>query len=62
MGQQSSQEKMSKEILFCKKCHVYTLEKTCPKCNEKTISPKPGKYSPIDKYGKYRRIAKSKSI
>jgi H/ACA ribonucleoprotein complex subunit 3 len=53
---------MTKEILFCKKCHIYTLEKICPKCNEKTISPKPGKYSPEDKYGKYRRLAKSKSI
>jgi len=51
---------MSKEILFCKKCHTYTLEKVCPKCNEKTISPKPGKYSPLDKYGKYRRLAKTR--
>lgn len=27
-------------------------------CDKKTISPKPAKYSPEDKYGKYRRIAK----
>ena len=49
---------MSKEILFCKSCHTYTLKESCPKCNKKTVSPKPGKYSPLDPYGKYRRIAK----
>ena len=49
---------MSKEIFYCKTCHIYTLEKDCPKCKGKTISPKPGKYSPEDKYGKYRRLAK----
>ena len=27
-------------------------------CKEKAYSPKPAKYSPEDKYGKYRRIAK----
>ena len=50
-----------KEILYCKECNHFTLQKTCPSCNEKTISPKPGKYSPEDPYGKYRRIAKLKS-
>lgn len=53
---------MSKEILYCKTCNIYTLEKKCSKCNALTISPKPGKYSPIDKYGKYRRLAKLKTI
>jgi rRNA maturation protein Nop10 len=27
-------------------------------CGKKTIAPKPAKYSPEDKYGKYRRMAK----
>lgn len=47
---------MSKEIL---KCCNYTLQKNCPICGKKTYSPKPAKYSPEDKYGKYRRLAKN---
>jgi rRNA maturation protein Nop10 len=27
-------------------------------CGKKTSNPKPAKFSPEDKYGKYRRIAK----
>jgi H/ACA ribonucleoprotein complex subunit 3 len=49
---------MSREILFCKNCDSFTLKSECSKCNKKTVSPKPGKYSPLDPYGKYRRIAK----
>jgi len=49
---------MSKHILFCQKCKIYTLKDLCPECNSKTIEPKPPKYSPEDKYGKYRRTAK----
>jgi H/ACA ribonucleoprotein complex subunit 3 len=48
-----------KKILRCPKCLIYTMEETCSKCKVKTINPKPAKYSPEDKYGKYRRIAKS---
>ena len=44
---------MAKEILKCVKCSVYTLKHI--HCNEKTISIKPAKYSPEDKYGAYRR-------
>lgn len=43
------------EILKCSKCKIYTLQKTCPKCQTKTISPKPAKFSIDDKYGAYRR-------
>ena len=50
---------MSKtEILYCSKCKKFTLQKLCPSCNEKTVTPKPGKYSPEDPYSKYRKIAK----
>ncbi len=45
-----------KKILKCRVCGAYTMKEK--HCNEKTFSPKPGKYSPEDKYGKYRRIAK----
>ncbi|MCX6711916.1 MAG: RNA-protein complex protein Nop10 [Candidatus Woesearchaeota archaeon] len=50
---------MAKEIL---KCCNYTLKDTCSICGKKTISTKPAKYSPEDKYGKYRRIAKKNDL
>ena len=49
---------MKREILVCQKCKEYLLGKTCSHCGEKAVSPKPAKYSPEDKYGHYRRIAK----
>lgn len=45
-------------ILYCKKCHKYTLEECCPKCGEKTTDPRPAKFSIQDKYGHYRRLGK----
>ena len=47
-----------KKILKCFKCSVYTMKEHRTKCNEKTINPRPAKFSPLDKYGKYRRLAK----
>ncbi len=49
---------MQPKIFECKKCEEYTLKKKCPKCGKLTINPKPVKYSAIDKFGKYRRLAK----
>jgi H/ACA ribonucleoprotein complex subunit 3 len=39
----------------CITCNQYTFKETCPKCNKKTVIPVPPKFSPQDKYGKYRR-------
>jgi len=50
------------EILKCKKCQKYTMHVNCPICNQKTLQTKPPKFSPIDKYGKYRREAKKKEL
>ncbi|MBI1971884.1 MAG: nucleolar RNA-binding Nop10p family protein [Candidatus Aenigmarchaeota archaeon] len=36
---------------------LYTLKETCPKCGSKTRSVHPMKFSPEDRYGKYRRAA-----
>ncbi|MBT4174431.1 ribosome biogenesis protein [archaeon] len=44
-------------ILYCKKCKKFTLKQTCS-CGNKTEQPKPAKFSPEDKWGKYRRVAK----
>lgn len=53
---------MSKNILFCKKCYIYTLKKTCPNCDENTISSKPAKFSIDDKYLAYRLKAKKNEL
>ncbi len=42
----------------CPKCGRYTLKDVCPACKVKTISAHPPKFSPEDKYGKYRRMLK----
>jgi len=39
----------------CLSCKIYTFKEFCPRCKEKTVNPEPPKYSPEDKYGKYRR-------
>jgi H/ACA ribonucleoprotein complex subunit 3 len=41
----------------CPSCKIYTFKDTCPKCSERTVSTEPPRYSPEDKYGKYRRLA-----
>ena len=38
------------------------MKKKCSKCNEKTINPRPAKFSPDDPYGDYRRKAKRKQL
>jgi H/ACA ribonucleoprotein complex subunit 3 len=45
-------------LLYCNTCKVYILDKICKTCNEKTISKNPPRYSPQDRYGKYRRKLK----
>ncbi|MFC1691169.1 nucleolar RNA-binding Nop10p family protein [Nanoarchaeota archaeon] len=47
-----------KHILKCPVCGSYTFKDTCVKCKSKTISPRPPKYSPEDKFGAYRRKVK----
>jgi len=42
----------------CIYCKEYTFKEICPKCNRKTINPEPPKFSPQDKYGKWRRKLK----
>jgi len=48
---------MKVQILKCPSCKSYSLSEACS-CGRKRVSPKPAKYSPEDKYGKYRRMAK----
>ena len=46
---------MASSIRRCPKCGEYTLKDTC--CGSKTVTAHPAKYSPDDRYGKYRRIS-----
>ncbi len=49
---------MTAEIFLCSKCERYTMLESCSSCQGKTFSPRPPRYSPLDKWGKWRRIAK----
>ncbi|WP_018154212.1 RNA-protein complex protein Nop10 [Methanothermococcus thermolithotrophicus] len=40
----------------CSKCGKYTLKELC--CGENTVTVKPPRFSPEDRYGRYRRILK----
>ena len=51
-----------KHILKCPNCQKYTIKQKCLDCEKKTISPKPPKFSPTDKYGKYRREEKKEKL
>ncbi|MGQ4890908.1 MAG: RNA-protein complex protein Nop10 [Candidatus Njordarchaeia archaeon] len=43
----------------CPKCNRYTLKSdVCPVCGTPVVSAHPPKFSPIDKYGEYRRRLK----
>jgi len=49
---------MGQRMLRCMDCGAYTLKDVCPKCQGKTATPHPPRFSPEDKYGKYRRQLK----
>ncbi len=42
------------QLRRCTKCDTYTLKTSCPKCNQETKSAHPAKFSPDDKYMRYR--------
>ena len=46
---------MRSQLKKCMKCDRYTLQESCSDCGERTILPLPPRFSPQDKYGKYRR-------
>ena len=47
---------------FCRNCKKYTLKEICANCGSKTANPHPPSFSPLDKYGAYRRIAKKNNL
>jgi H/ACA ribonucleoprotein complex subunit 3 len=47
---------MTEAILrVCPACHRYTLKSACPACGAVSRSPHPARFSPQDRWGKYRR-------
>ncbi|RLG16695.1 RNA-protein complex protein Nop10 [Nanoarchaeota archaeon] len=49
-------------IRYCPSCKRYTLKENCPSCGGKTILRVPPKFSPEDKYAKYRREVRRKLL
>ncbi|AGE71208.1 RNA-protein complex protein Nop10 [Sulfolobus acidocaldarius] len=45
---------MKSKIRRCNKDYTYTMSERCPTCGEKTFIPIPPRFSPVDKYVKYR--------
>ncbi len=41
-------------MLKCAKCGKYTISEKCPNCRGKTVTVHPARYSPDDKYARYR--------
>lgn len=39
----------------CRTCGHYTLSEACPSCGGAVGSPHPARFSPQDRWGKYRR-------
>ncbi|HXW36698.1 MAG TPA: RNA-protein complex protein Nop10 [Nitrososphaerales archaeon] len=45
---------MKSLILICASCHRYTMAKSCPVCGSPTSTAHPARFSPDDKYARYR--------
>lgn len=53
---------MKSLIRKCNSCTTYTLELLCPKCGSETKTPHPPKFSPDDRYARYRLRERYESI
>jgi H/ACA ribonucleoprotein complex subunit 3 len=49
---------MKMKMKKCRSCGEYTIQTTCPYCGGDVGEVYPPRYSPEDKYGKYRRLLK----
>ncbi|WP_342210524.1 RNA-protein complex protein Nop10 [Methanococcoides vulcani] len=60
--QQRRDVPLGNKIRKCAQCNVYTLKESCPECGEPSGNPLPARFSPLDPYGKYRRISKRREM
>ena len=49
-------------IRKCTSCNRYTLKRLCPRCNATTMDAHPPKFSPDDKYARYRIADRYKEL
>lgn len=54
-------DEMKFQLRKCPQCKIYTLKEECPKCAKKTTTAHPAKFSPDDKYARYRIMDKFKA-
>ena len=45
----------------CPKCGRYTFKEVCPICGARTVSAHPPRFSPTDKYVRYRVVLRELS-
>jgi H/ACA ribonucleoprotein complex subunit 3 len=50
------------KLRYCRDCKKYSLKDVCANCGKETCNPLPPRFSPHDKYGKYRRKLKKESL
>ena len=50
---------MKTKIMKCFECDRYTLKNECDVCGTSTTMTCPPRFSPEDRYGKYRRMLKN---
>lgn len=53
---------MKSLIRKCNSCNKYTLKLSCPTCGVETKTPHPPKFSPDDRYARYRLRERYESI
>ena len=53
---------MSGRIRYCPGDRTYTLQQKCPVCGGATRTAHPPRFSPQDRFGKYRRQVKEWKI
>lgn len=46
------------QLRRCEKCNKYTLKEKCNICSSDTVSAHPARFSPDDKYMRYRLAEK----
>jgi H/ACA ribonucleoprotein complex subunit 3 len=52
---------MRSKIKKCGSCDLYTLKENCPICGASTSQTKPARFSPEDRYGRYRRALRQEA-
>jgi len=54
---------MSESLLrVCTACGRYTLKSRCPACSGATRTPHPARFSPQDRWGRYRRALLAEAL